>query len=506
MEGRMPAVQRVLLPGTAVFAMLWVTARACVQSITIDESNTYLAWVAPGAATHWQATANNHVLNSALMRLFVSVFGPYHLTLRMPALIGAAIYILAAWWLCRMIGRDQIVQWPLFLCLVYNPLVMDFLVAARGYGLALAFLTSAIAIAGYSHLGGMSRVRACALCSLGIALSVASNFAFAFVGAATLLLICLWAWFTVGPGQGPRDRARLLAACLLPGLAVSVYLIIPVVVHWPKGELIYGARSLGETLRSVVEASLFQLNPQVASPLLYKWLRPAGPWLPPLLGVMLVLQLAVVFRYRAVLKDARNRWLAFLSTLAAAAMLLSLAAHLLARCFFGLLLPKDRTGLYLVPLAVIVAGAAAAIRVPSRLGRTVRGGLLAALFLLGAYHVLCLRLTYFKEWYWDADVKRAYDILAYYNHTYGASSVDTSWRYAAALNFYRLASGKESFPEFTWFADERHPPGRQIYVLMGPTEGQYVKSYGLKTVYYGERSQMLVAIQPSLEAKPRPAP
>ena len=63
-----------ILPGTAIFALLWAVARACVQSITIDEADTYLVWVARRDPAHWQAASNNHVLNSLLMRLFTSVF------------------------------------------------------------------------------------------------------------------------------------------------------------------------------------------------------------------------------------------------------------------------------------------------------------------------------------------------------------------------------------------------------------------------------------------------
>jgi hypothetical protein len=67
-----------ILPGTAIFALLWAIARACVQSITIDEADTYLVWVARHDPSHWQGASNNHILNSLLMRLFTSVFGVSH--------------------------------------------------------------------------------------------------------------------------------------------------------------------------------------------------------------------------------------------------------------------------------------------------------------------------------------------------------------------------------------------------------------------------------------------
>src|ERR1017187_3604883 len=63
----------LILPVTAIFALLWAGARACVQSITIDEADTYLTWVARHDPSHWEAASNNHVLNSLLMRLFVGL-------------------------------------------------------------------------------------------------------------------------------------------------------------------------------------------------------------------------------------------------------------------------------------------------------------------------------------------------------------------------------------------------------------------------------------------------
>jgi hypothetical protein len=162
---------------------LWVVARAAVQSITIDEADTYLVFAGRSAPSHWAAAANNHMLNSMLMRLFTSLFGVYHLTVRLPALIGAAVYIGAAWVLARGIGRSGWLSWATFVCLTFNPFVMDHLVAARGYSLALGFLLLAIACGG---LSGLPYVSIC------LALSFASNFSFALADAAVMLFILLW--------------------------------------------------------------------------------------------------------------------------------------------------------------------------------------------------------------------------------------------------------------------------------------------------------------------------
>lgn len=130
---------------TAVFAWVWVFARACIQSIVIDEADTYRVFVARPSPSHWEAAANNHVLNSLLMRLSVALFGASALSLRLPALLGAAIYIASCFVIVRRVSRSTILQWSLLACLVFSPFVMDYLVAARGYSLAVAFLMFAVA-------------------------------------------------------------------------------------------------------------------------------------------------------------------------------------------------------------------------------------------------------------------------------------------------------------------------------------------------------------------------
>src|SRR5690349_3614150 len=129
--------QSPLLLFTAAFASLWVLARACVQSITIDEADTYLSYVAPQFPTQWSPSANNQILNTLLMRLSTSLFGPSNLTLRLPALIGAAVFIVAVLSIVRSLSSELTLSWPLFVCMVYNPFIMDHLVVARGYSLAL---------------------------------------------------------------------------------------------------------------------------------------------------------------------------------------------------------------------------------------------------------------------------------------------------------------------------------------------------------------------------------
>ena len=494
--------------GTAVLAMLWVIARACVQSITIDEADSYLIWVARPDPSHWLPAANNHVLNSLLMRLFTSVFGLSHLTVRTPALLGAAIYIFAVYCLCLLITRDRLLEWPLFVCFVFNPFVLDYLVAARGYGLAMAFLTCAIAVPAYCRFEGSngrfgSPTRACVISSICFALSFAANFSFAFVNAAALLLILSWAWRSQpesGLAERGRYKVKILTACLLPGLLVTVFLSGWTLLNWPKGQLWFGAASLRETLVSVLQASAFRLNPQIVNPLLYPFGQRFKFVLFAVLGAVVLWRLVLLWRDRSRPREAHTTWLLSLGVVAGGAAGLALFAHWLSFRLFHLLLPKDRTALYLVPLGMLVVGVIAALPLSSRIGRWCYRGVVCALFAVACYFLLCLRLTYFKEWPWGADVKSVYSVLAYYNHNYCIDKVASSWHYVAALNVYRELSGGETIAPLT--SAPRYPSGGAVYVLSYPFDEGFAVAEKLKVVYRGALSGVVVAVRPEALVRP----
>ena len=461
----------LILAATAVFALLWAIARAAVQSITIDEADTFLVWVARPNPSHWEAASNNHVLNSLLMRLTTGLFGVSHLSVRAPALLGAAIYIAAAWALCRLVAPTLIVQWPLLVALIFNPFVFDHLVAARGYALALAFLMAAVAIAAYADERDWPVIPVCGTCSASLALSFAANFSFAIVDAMTMAAITTWACART---QAPGSRARRLGACMLPGLLVTLFVSAPVVLHWPRGQLGYGAHSLGEWFGEIFRDSLYRLNPQIVNPMLMKLLVRLQPLLIP-----------------AVLLLSAWNWLRGRGTRLAYVILVILAAaitaHWLAFRCFGLLLPKERTGIWMVPLVTLAVGAS--------LGS--RRSLTIALYAVSIHFLFCLRLDHFREWSWDQDVKKVYDVIASYNQRLGVKQVASNWMYAPSLNFYRVASGRESLDEISGSIPT--PAGRPLYVLNWAFEEELIRRERLQVVYRGEHSDVVVAVRPGVE-------
>jgi hypothetical protein len=491
----------LLLGCSASFALLWIVARACVQSITIDEADTYLSFVRTPSPTHWGAAANNHVLNSLLMRLVTMIFPASELTLRLPALTGSALYIGAVYCLVRLISERRLLQWSLFICLVFSPFVMDYLVAARGYSLALGFLACAITLAVHHQAQdalarAATHYRTCMLISACAALSVSANFSFAIADALTALGLLVWVC-----RKRPASYLRTLAACVAPGLAITYFLVGPALLSWPRSQFTWGAKSLLEMFHSIFRAVLFEPNEYFLNPPLHYCFVHFGAILFPALGYFLAWRLVALFLTRTAPRDAAARRLGALAMICGGAVVLALAIHQVLYMVAGILLPLDRTALYVYLLVLLPVGAMAAIEVPTWMGNGSRRAMTVTLFLLACYSLGCLRLTYFKEWKYDADVKRVYSVLAYYNHACGVTDVSVNWRYSSALSAYREMSGHETIKEFppSPLVVDSYPPKYQAYVVYAAWDSGFVQREGLKVVYLDRFTDAEVAVRPEVE-------
>jgi hypothetical protein len=441
--------QRWLLILAALCAVVIAVIRASIQSVTIDEADSYIFFV--NRSFHWvlYPSSNNHVLNSLLMWITTHSLGSSGLTLRMPALLGAILYIVTCYFLSRRITDQFILQFSLLICLTYNPFILDFLVAARGYSLALAFLTAAIAIPLWD---GLSLRSACILASLALGFSFTANFSFAFVDLAAFLAIVLWAM----ERRGTESPVRVVARCVLPGLAVAVLICGYTVANWKRSEIWWGAQSLQEMTESLVLSSLYQLNPRFW-PGFYRAVYFVKPLLLPALGILCVVQLAVTRLEGSWFEDARARRLGRYAAALGGIGVLAVFVHWLAFRIDHFPLPMGRTGIYLVPLLTLIAGIIAAAPARSAISRWLHRAIIGVFICLACYFLLCLRVSYFKEWQWDADVKDVYSVLAQYNHAFGVKDVGMTWWYCSALNYYRTVSNAETFAEFR--AGQAEPTG-----------------------------------------------
>ena len=217
-------VSIVLLCG--VFALCLY--RAATQAFTIDESFTFLHYIdTPWRDVFGDFSSNNHVLFSLFSRIFRYRFGRSEIVLRIPALIGCVLFELASFRICRRAIGDRWLL-PLALAvLTLNPLVLDFMVAARGYGLGLGLFWWALDLLSSDKSWGAG---------VAAGLSIATNMIF-LVPLAALGAVAI-------PIYARKDRFwDLVQSYALPAIVISfVILVIP--ISKSAGQFYYGATTL----------------------------------------------------------------------------------------------------------------------------------------------------------------------------------------------------------------------------------------------------------------------
>ena len=488
----------------AVFAILWAVMRACHQSITMDEAMTWRSYVAPADPNHWTAHSNNHVLNSVLMRLAIAVFGLSELSARLPALAGACVYVGSCFFLCRLLFEEAIARVVVFVCLVLNPYLGDFYAAARGYSLAFGFLVCAVALAADLQLQlpgapPAKAVRVCALISAVLGLSFVANFSYAIIDGTIWAALLLWILASQWPSTNWRERWKLLVSGILPGAFVAFVLASSTLLDWNRDQLFDGARSLAEMFGRLATGALADPSSEFANRLVLSVAEFVRPCLIPALACAAVWRLAVVFGYRRLEQIHARKRLEFFIVVGSA-LLLALLLHWAAFHLAGLLLPRYRTSVYIIPLGTLAVGALYAIPTPKGLGGlNGRAALIGVLGVLAFYYVLCLRANYFWEWRNCAETKDLYYVLAYYNHAFQVIDVPARPPLGDCLEFYRRASGRETLAEFKDPAIlDTFPHGTKAYALYEPQDHDFIASQGLRIVYRGRLSNAVIAVQPDL--------
>ena len=362
------------------------------------------------------------------MRLSASIFGVNNLSARLPAILGAVIYIISAFRLSVLLAGRRSIQILLLAYLLYNPMILDYLVAARGYSLAIGFF--------------------------------------------------------------------LAAATCLPGLLLGFALCASVVWNWPKGELYFGSQNMFDMWRGFAAGSFDRLNANILNPLLLRWFsrfHSLGPWLFAITGFALLGNMEVIRRRKP---EPNLAALADFVRLATLIFAVTLLLHWLAYRIFQIPLPKDRTGLFFIPLWTLIFAGSLIFALRQSSTAILRYTGLAVLAITAFYFVGCLRLGYFREWRFDSDTKTLYWIMADLHRRCGVEKFGIDWRYHTPLNFYRREYGPRDLKEFSASTSGELPADRDAYAIFFATSQDFILRQNLQVIYHNEDSGAAVAIHP----------
>ncbi len=494
----MGKLSRIAVIAVLAFVFSVNVYRAATQAITHDEALSYL-WFLSGS--FWSIFAinnpNNHLLTILLMRLSTTLLGMSEFSIRLPVLATCVLYLLAAYRISALLFGGGLLFILSVVLLVANPLVLDFFVAARGYGPALAFLFYGV----YCLLVYRTRSRykwsRLYTGAISLAFGVMSNLSVIFPTfiAAALFLV------TLPPRPAPVKRpkrsrepaaprpsrgeeaVRFLVPVFL--LAIVFWIAMPLTTSTPGG--LYTLRSgLSASLGSLVSGSfrhnvgLAQLNQDI--PVLAWWRALLAFAILP--GIVIG---GVVTALRARERPATNVALLWSSGIVVGSMFLHIAGNFVARIPY----PADRTGLYFFPfIGLTLVLLIHALRERTGNLRWTALPLIALGCLLAVHYTIQFNWTHFYMWAYDADNKAIIKKLeSIHARTGRRVDLGYSWQLSPALAFYR------DVRKLDWLKPiiRAREIGEHDYYALIAGDRHLIDERNLRILYEGKLSGVILA-------------
>jgi hypothetical protein len=274
-----------------------------------------------------------------------------------------------------------------------------------------------------------------------------------------------------------------------------MFLCISNLVRWHAGEFVFGARSLREMWASLFATLFPPPNPEIVNPILYHaW---AGARLPLCIAAvaLLCLPMATVLSVKRIRGAGELRSGVLTGAALSVIVILTIALHWIAWRVFGLLLPMNRTALFLAPLLTLVfaAGLDVLRREPAFRGFAIPGAVVLAACSL--YYLSALRLHYFQEWRFNEDTKDVYWVVSDVERRCGIHDFSTEWHYVSALNFYRLQYRSRTMKPFVPVFRESFPKDKDSYIFNYVDGVAFIRENGLTVWYHNEETGATVAVR-----------
>jgi hypothetical protein len=249
------------LAAVALLAAVYVVVRAVVVPFTWDES---FSWLMYARGHDWwpeinsEMAANNHLLNTWLMRLSEMIFGTSEFTLRLPNVLFSLLYFTAAFFFAKR-QEKTLAQLAVFIVLAGHPYLLDYFGIARGYGLAHSLLLFGLWLLWKWCNGEKLFYAVAALVAFSLSCFASLTQLHVLAGATVVVVARFLMLPSARQWEGRFVRVQLL---LLPG-AFTFGLLVPYSMELKAANaLFFGPRGswFQGTWRSVTDRMLYDLN------------------------------------------------------------------------------------------------------------------------------------------------------------------------------------------------------------------------------------------------------
>ncbi len=480
--------RRLILPTLLVTASVVLVAtsayRAATSSFTHDESLSFAIF---NWAPQWGGTANNHLLNTRLMRLCSWLFGNSELSLRMPNVAAHVIYLGSTLLLLKRL-KQPLIQVLGFVLLALNPYILDFFSLARGYGLGLACLMLSLYLLMRAHEekpAGRPAIYGF-LSLLSAALAVLANFSF-LTYYLPMVLVAAWVLASdLSYRRFSRDRLVIAAGLLGAGALLAVFPLHRLLLLRRTGQLYFGGDTgfFSDTFEGLVRASAYSRSLS----------RPTTTAISVILVGMVLVALAVgAWRF---LRHAEPSLALVFSVLFAGSVVFAIVEHYL----FHVLWPIERAAVSYIPLYVVAVlfGAQLLTELTHRWWRLTAILALPALMavLLCSQFVRHFDPYSYLDWAYDRHDKDAIGLVARdCAVTKRCSTVvrlGDSWEMEPSLNFYRVTLG------YTQVAPVTRDPvtkGHYDYVYGFHPDVAQLRGQTIRLASYSDTNTVLVRVK-----------
>ncbi len=411
-----------------MFFFVYTCLRACLLSMTHDESGSFTIWteypifscfVDPSC---WR-TANLHFIYVLLMKGTIGLFGISELAIRLPSLLGHLIYLFFSWKLVKM-WTDK--PWLLlcgFLIINCNPFLLEFFSLARGYGLANAFMVMSIYYMGVffktNNKGAVWGMFS------GAFLAVLSNFTMlnyyaCMLGGMGLIFLYL---FLKKEKMDWRPLRHLFIVGSLVTICLFSLIYMPVTSLSNSGEFEYGAESFWWTFSSSVKTSLYGIKYMHANHV-------------EILGGLYVLMLAIGLAVAVLkLKKTKSTKAQFVLTVSLLPLLVALAS-IVQHYLLGVNYLRGRTALIFVPLTTIALFLFFENILQKEIGKwrkaiPVTVGIFCIIHIFRSY-----QLDHTYEWRYDARTKDMMEYMASIVPPDSKVKLGMNWYFHPTSRFY----------------------------------------------------------------------
>ena len=427
-------------------AFSYTCVRAYLLSMTHDEAITYLNHA---SGTFFEIftyagpiMSNNHLLNTILIKIFSNLFGASEFVIRMPALIGHGLYLVAVYKILNLFLRGHVLLLGTCL-LICHPLMLDLFSCARGFSLGLGFLVFGL----YYCFKGMKgsefgqNIKESVLASIMFVLSALSHLAFLNVFSsvmAVFLLSELTALFKKRHSIDLVFKQNIYDRIFFTVVPSSLFLLIiytyPVVKMMRAGsEFTYGGTKgfWQDTIASLIGVTLYK-----------PFLNSNTIWVGKLLIMSILFFSFLISLYDWLIRREFKLVTKYLVWLVLTLFICSFSV-ISQHFIFGIKYPIDRYAIYLIPIFFLL------ILVCWQDIRFIRSKLIRIPVNSLFYFIITILLinsinrinfTHFYEWKYDASTKDAIEHILQMNKEKNLEDnsvgLGIDWIFEPSVNFY----------------------------------------------------------------------